>query len=179
MRKLKTLPESCSLIGIGFWDKTEISGNSLFYTWSNLFLTIASKITWRWKGDKNELLSARPSSGQTLKSQVAVSEAVNGCEVCTTRWSNVTKKGKKEMVKVEGISPPKVRRYMSWRELHGTNQGKLTFLLHAIVYLLHTPNLTIWGKVVNISFKQCRASLCTMKHSFIRCLKAHEDIDIK
>jgi len=40
-----------------------------------------------------------------------------------------------------------LKRSLSWTELWETEQGKQTFLLHAVADLLPTPsNLKIWGK---------------------------------
>lgn len=54
-------------------------------------------------------------------------------------------------------------RPMSWKDLWGTDQGKLTFLLRAVADLLPTPsNLKIWGKENDASCKQCSAKFCTL-----------------
>lgn len=64
-------------------------------------------------------------------------------------------------------------RPLSWKELWGTDQGKLSFLLRAVADLLPTPNnLKIWGKEEDPSCKQCGASICTLNHILAGCPKA-------
>lgn len=67
-------------------------------------------------------------------------------------------------------------RPMSWKDLWGTDQGKLSFLLRAVADLLPTPsNLRIWGKEDDASCKQCSAKFCTLKHILTGCPRALAD----
>ena len=64
-------------------------------------------------------------------------------------------------------------RPLSWKELWGTDQGKLSFLLRAVADLLPTPNnLKIWGKEENPSCFQCGKALCSLNHILTGCPKA-------
>ncbi|KAJ8351555.1 hypothetical protein SKAU_G00230310 [Synaphobranchus kaupii] len=111
------------------------------------------------------------------------------------RWSKANAKGKRGLVvqriretveedrrvKVVGLAcqgqwmqwDQALERSLSWKELWGTEQGKLTFLLRAVSDLLPTPkNLKIWGKEEDPSCKQCGATLCTLNHILNGCPKA-------
>ncbi|XP_077352497.1 uncharacterized protein prkg2l isoform X1 [Festucalex cinctus] len=66
-----------------------------------------------------------------------------------------------------------LERPLSWKEIWGTDQNKLGFLLRAVADLLPTPsNLKIWGKEEEASCNHCGASLCTLNHILTSCPKA-------
>ncbi len=68
-----------------------------------------------------------------------------------------------------------LERSLSWKERWSADQGKLTFLLHAVNDLLPTPNnLKIRGKDEDPSCHQCGAALCTLNHILTGCPKAME-----
>lgn len=51
-----------------------------------------------------------------------------------------------------------MERSLSWKELWGTDQGKLPFLLWAVA------NLKVWGQVEEPSCKRCGTAVCTLNH---------------
>lgn len=113
----------------------------------------------------------------------------------TKMWSKTNAKGKRELVvqrvrktaeeercvKAIGLAAQgqwmqwdkAMDRQLSWKELWGTDQGKLSFLLRAMADLLPTPNnLKIWGKEEDSSCVQCGKPLCSLNHILTECPKA-------